>query len=608
MISILTNIKQIITISKTDASLSQAIARITISIFFLILASALYDNPAYKTMIPITSVYFFYAIISLYMEYKHPQNSAKRKISNMVADFGAQSIFIYTSGLESIFVYPFILWVVMGNGIRFGSKYLYIALGISVTFFSLATQFNTVWQTHQEFVFSMTLGLIVLTLFYSTLIKKIHNLNATLEIKVKERTAQLKYRLYHDPLTKLRNRIALKSDLKKEPFVALFLIDIDKFRNFNDLYGMEIGNTVLLESVKYLKNLYSSEDIELYRIYGDGFVLRVKNSEQNQPLNTDNLSIISSMAQHTSFSTMIPAVDEKLNIDFTIVAVYQKKKALEKADMGLKYARKNNKQYIDYEDKMDSKKEIENIMQWKNRIKDAINEDRVIPVFQPIVDQNGKIIKYESLMRLDQEGKLISPYFFLDIAIKTNQYEKLTNIMVEKSFNYMREVGKDFSINLSFADIKNDYFVNQLFDKIQKYRIGSQLIIEIVESEDVQDFIIVQTFVKNIKKLGVRIAIDDFGSGYSNYAHILKIMPDYLKIDGSLIKDIDKDNTAYKLVESIVFMSQKLGIKTIAEYVHSKEVFEVTKKLQVDEFQGFYFSEPLPIEELQILTAPELST
>lgn len=172
----------------------------------------------------------------------------------------------------------------------------------------------------------------------------------------------------------------------------------------------------------------------------------------------------------------------------------------------------------------------------------------------------------------------------------------------------MREIGKNFSINLSFADIQNEHFVNQLFKKIQKYHVGSQLIIEIVESEDAQDFIIVQTFVKNIKKLGVRIAIDDFGSGYSNYAHILKIMPDYIKIDGSLIKDIDKNENAYKLVESIIFMSQKLGIKTIAEYVHSKEVFEITKKLQIDEFQGFYFYQPLPIEEVQALAVPELST
>ncbi|MCH9812694.1 MAG: EAL domain-containing protein [Epsilonproteobacteria bacterium] len=590
--------------SKKNANLSQAVARFAIATFFLLLSIFLYKSPDHEYMPLIASIYFVYAHFSLYIEYKMPKNNMKRKVLNMVADFGAQSSFIYTSGLAAVFVYPFILWVIMGNGLRFGSKYLYIALGISMTFFGLATSLNADWQTHKEFLISMTLGLVVLTFFYSTLIKKIHTLNATLENKVKERTAQLKYRLYHDQLTKLKNRTALQSDLKKEPFTALFLIDIDKFRNFNDLYGMEVGNTILLSCVKYLSNLYEEQEegIELYRIYGDGFVLRIKHNKNDDLANPHAHKIISHLTKQSHFSMFLQKINEKINIDFTTVAVYQQENALVKADMGLKYAKKINKPYVDYHNEMDSTKEIENNLYWKNEIQEAIKNDNILPVFQPIVGSHGEIIKYEALMRLQQGDKLISPFFFLDVAIKTKQYEKLTSIMIEKSFTFMAKFGKDFSINLSFVDIKNESLIRHLMHKIQEYHIGSQLIIEIVESEDVEDFIIVQNFVKNIRKLGVRVAIDDFGSGYSNYNHVLQIMPDCIKIDGSLIKNIDQDDNASKLVESIIFLAKKLEITTIAEYVHSEEVFDVCKKLGIDEFQGFYFSEPLPIEKIEETT------
>ena len=543
----------------------------------------------------ISFLYFLYAVGSLYLEYRHPQKSPARKVTNMVADFGAQSIFIYTSGQGAMFVYPFMLWVIIGNGLRFGPKYLYFALAISVTFFGLATQLNPVWHHHQEFIIAMTTGLVVLTIFYATLIKKIYQLNDTLEKRVKERTAQLKYRLFHDQLTKLRNRTALQSDLGKEPFTALFLIDIDNFGSYNDLYGMEVGNRILLESKQFLEDLFADQDSVLYRIYGDGFALRVRN-ERLLP------QVEARLQEHTYVVLTLPEIDEKLTIDFTVVAVAQKERALEKAYMGLKHARKKRMRFVTYSDEMCHTKEIEKRLHWKNRIKDAIAEDRVIPVFQPIVDRNGHILKYEALMRLDQEQKLISPYFFLEIAHQTNQYEKLRAIMVEKSFRYMREMGQDFSINLTFSDIKNQHFVDSLYRKIQKERIGLQLTVEILESEDINDLILIQTFVKNLKKLGVKVSIDDFGSGFSNFTHILKIEPDYLKIDGSLIKDIDTDEKARKLVESIVFMSHRLGILTVAEYVHSKEVFEIAEKLHVDAFQGFYFSEPLRPESLKDVT------
>jgi EAL domain-containing protein (putative c-di-GMP-specific phosphodiesterase class I) len=181
--------------------------------------------------------------------------------------------------------------------------------------------------------------------------------------------------------------------------------------------------------------------------------------------------------------------------------------------------------------------------------------------------------------------------------------------MIEKTFKDMKNFGYDFSINLTFEDMINDKIVTTLKNQILKYDIGKQIIFEIVESENIDDFPYAKKFVEEFKKMGVRIAIDDFGTGYSNFTHIFELEPDYLKIDGSLIKDIENDKKSYELVTSIVYFSKSLGIKTIAEFVSSKEIFEICESLGIDQFQGYYFCEPLKsdrVEEYELQNSERL--
>lgn len=137
-----------------------------------------------------------------------------------------------------------------------------------------------------------------------------------------------------------------------------------------------------------------------------------------------------------------------------------------------------------------------------------------------------------------------------------------------------------------------------LFTKIEEYFIthsgvGQRAVFEITETESIENYDDVKSFIKRFREYGVKIAIDDFGTGFSNFEYILEIEPDYLKIDGSLVKDIDTNSRSYTLVEAIVQFSHRLGIKVIAEFVHSQTIFIMLKDLGVDEYQGFYFSEPL---------------
>jgi len=409
------------------------------------------------------------------------------------------------------------------------------------------------------------------------------------------------YQLYHDGLTNLKNRHALDKALK-EAFNPILLVDIDKFHNYNELYGIDVGNEVLKRFSTFLVHFAKEHTYEVYRIHGDGFILMSRKEYIDQDIIYHDINQLLEKLSEYKVPLTVAGEEVAIEISATVAVSLEKEYALEKANIALKHARREQKDFLAYYNAMNSEKELKETLYWSREIKEALKENRIIPVFQPIVNKNGDTLKYEVLTRLRQvtaEGvKTISPFIFLDIAIKTKQYRHITRAMIEKSFEVMKDKEVDFSINLLFADIKNRQTMQFLKEQIIHYGLGHRLVLEIVESEDIKDYDLLKSVIGKFRELGVRIAIDDFGSGFSNYAYILEIAPDYLKIDGSLIKKIDVDKDAYKLVSSIQTLASSLGIKTIAEYIHSKEVFDSVKGLNIDEYQGFYFSEPLDEEAL----------
>jgi diguanylate cyclase (GGDEF)-like protein len=408
---------------------------------------------------------------------------------------------------------------------------------------------------------------------------------------LEENRVALEYQLTHDRLTGLKNHYALEQALK-ENFTTIFLIDIDKFHNYNELYGIEIGNLILARFGEFVDAFAKRENYEAYRIYGDGFILKSKIPLQDhEKILADVKLFLAQLAQH-QIILYIASEEISVALDVTIAISMEQQYTLEKANIALKYARSEQKEFLAYYNAINREKELKETLYWRREIKEALKEERIVPLFQPIVDRDGVVLKYEVLTRLRQKEHYISPAKFLDIALKTKLYKYISREMIKKSFLRMKVVEADFSINLLFADIKDRETMQFLKEQIIKYDIGNRLILEIVESEDIKDYELLKRVIGDFRRLGVRIAIDDFGSGFSNYAYILEIAPDYLKIDGSLIKEIDSDENAYKLVSSIQILASSLGIKTIAEYIHSFAVFETTKKIGIDEFQGFYFSEP----------------
>ena len=184
------------------------------------------------------------------------------------------------------------------------------------------------------------------------------------------------------------------------------------------------------------------------------------------------------------------------------------------------------------------------------------------------------------------------PFIFLDVAKDARLYSSLSKIMMKKSIKTFENIDASFSINLEVEDVLNSSTMDYLYKLIKKYKVENKIILEITESENINDFKEVSKIFARFKKLGVKTAIDDFGTGYSNFEYLMKLKPDYLKIDGSLIKNIDTDENAQMVISLIVNFSKKIGMKTIAEFVENESILKKINELDIDYSQGYYFSKP----------------
>ena len=424
--------------------------------------------------------------------------------------------------------------------------------------------------------------------------EKLESVNIELEAKVQERTQELEYKLYHDHLTHFGNHESIMKNFDVNVCETLIMIDINGFKRLNDLYGLESGNEMLQKFSKILSAFDEYELYNMYRVYGDRFLLQYKDgevSEKNFEIERSRL-----LKYFENIKVFVSEIKEYIEIDVTIGISLNEKNAFVKTDMALDYAKSEGKQMVIYSAGIDSSKKHSNDLYWKGEIKLALENNDIVPVYQAIVDNAQKIVKYETLIRLrqykDGEAKLISPFFFLEPAVTTKQYHKLTRAVIQKSFEFMQDKEVDFSVNLSFEDFADPSRVTFLHEQLEIYNVANRVVFEILESEVVSDYRLVIDILKDFRAKGVRIAIDDFGSGYSNFEHILKLEPDYIKIDASLIKHILEDERTATLVKAIAEFSKELGMKVIAEYVENEDVFEVLNTFDIDEYQGYCFSVP----------------
>ncbi|MCK9492132.1 MAG: GGDEF domain-containing phosphodiesterase [Sulfurimonas sp.] len=405
---------------------------------------------------------------------------------------------------------------------------------------------------------------------------------------LKECKKQLLSRYFTDHLTNFPNLYQLRKDLHDNDGYGLITIAIDDFATINNFYGFMVGDYIIEQVGNFLAENINKK---IYRVSGTEFSIFL---DENLPFYDlkEYLSELYKKIKHI----VVFYQENEINVSLTLASCVNtnQENLFSKISMALKYAKDNRLPFWIYEDRMRFENEYARNLSISNMVRYAVERKNIVPYFQPIIDnKTQEIKKYECLARLiDEDKNIISPALFLPIAKRIKVYNYVTQIIIDKSFEVFEDTDFEFCINLSMEDIINSEMFNFILNKLKHSNASTRVIFEIVESEAIQDFNKISRFIHEIKRYGAKIAIDDFGDGYSNFAYLTKMSVDFIKIDGSLIQDIDTDQNSYLVVETIVGFANKLGIKTIAEFVHSSTVLNKVKELGIDFSQGYHIDKP----------------
>ena len=427
--------------------------------------------------------------------------------------------------------------------------------------------------------------------------EKLQSYINNLETVVDERTKELSEQLYTDSLTKLPNRMKLLVDLTKGfNGNILILLNIDGFKEINSYFGQDAGDTILTQMGNELIAQTSRLKLgKVYKLPSDEFAIAIQGDLTREQVE----SVVVGIAETIKHRALFARSDEDISLDVTIgVAIIDEtgsssRELLSFADMAQKLAKKERKPYLFYTPTMQIKEEYEQNLGWIKRLKRAIEEDRVVPFFQPIVDSRTLCItKYEALVRIQEGNNFVSPSEFLKIAKKVRLYHHITNTMIDKAFAVFAPLKASVSINLSIEDILNESINSYVIQKVRECGFAERIIFEITESEGISNYAVVNDFITEVKRHGGKIALDDFGSGYSNFFYVTQLNVDFIKIDGSIISQITDNRSAHIITETIIDFASKLGIDSVAEFVADEATFRCLEGLSIDAYQGYYFGEP----------------
>ncbi|RAX53821.1 hypothetical protein CCY99_05410 [Helicobacter sp. 16-1353] len=420
--------------------------------------------------------------------------------------------------------------------------------------------------------------------FHNNIAKQIYDLNTCINC---------------DPLTGLKTNIVLRQDLEEYSNHVIAVLNISNFKEINSFYGVELADQILCSVANILKNYFKDENYLLYRIHGDDFAILWPNCIDRSMF----IHKLENFLNYLGKKEILIDGYTYINLTATIGIAFSydsAKYSMVNAQMALHHAKEYKNPIVIYNRNLPILNTLKNNIQYTEIIYQALKSQEVVPFYQKIEGIQGyhdtkDKEKYEALMRIkDKEGHIIPPGLFLEISKRSSAYSKLSKLMIEKSFAYLStRKNLTFSVNLALEDMLSSDFSIWFMDRIVHYNLEGRVVVEITEQESIEDFDSVSNFITNIKELGVQIALDDFGSGYSNFSILMQLQIDFLKIDGSLIKNIDKDKNAKIIVETIVRFAKLLKIYTIAEFVSSKEVYDVVKEMGMDYAQGYYISKPL---------------
>jgi len=402
-----------------------------------------------------------------------------------------------------------------------------------------------------------------------------------------------KYKVYYDPRTNTLNRIYMTDNYDKIDFKKYYiaLADIDLFKRINNLYGQKNGDKVLVSVINIMYSHLDKKDMFI-QYSGEEFLLFISKNSRTEQQFRNLLEDIRISVERAIFTIGSDKFSLTISIGALLNTTIEKslQDVIHKADTALYESKHSGRNSISYFDISQTKK------LYREKLKEMIESDKLVCYYQAIRNLETKELHhYEALLRIEDGDNVIFPDKILPDLEDSYLYTHLTKRVVDYNIEKLRKDSKiKISINLSADDLINDSILSTL---AQNADLSNRLLIEILENKSI-DYKKVELSIQKLKLFGYKICIDDFGSGYSNLNHLLNLSIDYLKIDGSIIKEIHHDKRAYSIVKTFALFCKQNDIEVIAEFIDNQDVVNILKTFGVKYGQGWYFSKAVPYAEL----------
>ena len=402
---------------------------------------------------------------------------------------------------------------------------------------------------------------------------------------------RLIYSLEHDALTGLLNAQGLMQALKYAPVTSvLVLLNLNNLGYINTAYGLGVGDRLLQALARALSE--QAKGARIYRGSADEFALLYDELP-------DPAGEVQRLRQHF-FAEPVQLDGLNFYLTFNAGIAGGGKDLLRYAMVALKRARSRGKSAVHLfnpDQDMPAQQQKEGYISWNARLHEALHTGGIRTWFQGIRDnRSGCIHKWEALVRLEHQGEIFGPAHFLPVAELSGLTPAITRVVAEQGVRMLADLEGELAINITETDLEQGYLPDFLDQVVQRYGVApGRLILEILEGTSSSGKEAHLPQLQVLKQRGYQLAIDDFGTEYSNFERILELEVDIIKIDAKYIRNIHTDPTSYEIVRAMVYFARNAGIRTVAEFVHCEEVQAVVMALGIDESQGYLFSEPAPI-------------
>ncbi len=553
------------------------------------------------TPLLVSLVYLLASGLHLSFVSRYKKGYLWRLYAVILLDLGVATFLTAYFAEAGVAFYPLFLWVMIGNGIRYGQHYMQFATLFGLLGFSGAIAGSGFLWAHPVTYIGLMFGLVLMPRFFLVMIERLADANVELQVQRDE----AEFMATHDVLTGLPNRAYLHTRMQQTLArarragreVTVAFIDLDSFKSINDSFGHEYGDYLLAQVAEAMKSVVRESDT-VSRLGGDEFVVVIEDSDAGPGADTLIDRLFSCVGRYYTIGEYETFVTWSCG-----VVVYPRDgddvhTLLKHADTAMYAAKERGHNHYAFYDPSMSVQVTEQLA-LRDELRLALDQGQLEVYYQPIVDAgSGEVASAEALLRWHHPQRgLLSPSHFIEVAENSGLIGEIGSWVVREALDtaaaWQAEV--DFAVtmhvNVSAHQLRMDTFVDEIRTLVEQSGLPSGVLdLEVTESVLLEDAERAETLLAELQAIGVRIALDDFGTGFSSLSYLKRLPVDMIKIDKSFIDEIPVNVRDCALVDAVLTLGERLDHAIVAEGVESEQQRDWLVNHGCRYLQGYLFS------------------